>query len=83
MEKSIFGLKMERKIERKIREQKKRIKKWIKDIREDLRNIEEALKKEEFQDASDIMVDVILEVVWLEEDLEVLKTLRDLLNENG
>ena len=74
---------MKGKIEKRIREQKKRIKKWIKDIREDLRNIERALKKEEFQDASDIMVDTILEVVWLEEDLEVLKTLRDLLNENG
>ena len=73
---------MKGKIEKRIREQKKRIKKWIKDIREDLRNIERALKKEEFQDASDIMVDTILEVVWLEEDLEVLKTLRELLNED-
>jgi len=73
---------MKGKIEKRIREQKKRIKKWIRNIRKDLRNIERALKKEEFQDASDIMVDTILEVVWLEEDLEVLKTLRELLNED-
>ena len=73
---------MKGKIEKRIREQKKRIKKWIRNIRKDLRDIERVLKKEEFQDASDIMVDVILEVVWLEEDIEVLKTLRDLLNED-
>jgi len=69
---------MKRKIEKEIREKKKDIKELIREIRKDLRNIEKALKKEEFQDAGDIMIDVILEVTWLNEKLEVVKVLQEL-----
>jgi len=69
---------MRRRIEKEIREKKKDIKELIREIRKDLRNIEKALKREDYQDAGDIMMDVILEVTWLNEKLEVVKVLQEL-----